>query len=111
MPILVALAAAGVYGAADFLGGFATRRNAAGTVVLLSQLFGALLLAVCYFTAPSPITAIDIRIGVFAGLAGAAAIVALYAALSVGRMGVASPVNAVVGASVPIVFGIAVGER
>ena len=111
MPILVALAAAGVYGAADFLGGFATRRNSAGTVVLLSQLFGALLLVACYAFAPTPITALDVRVGCFAGFAGAAAIVALYAALSVGRMGVVSPVNAVVGASVPILFGIGFGER
>jgi drug/metabolite transporter (DMT)-like permease len=111
MPILVALAAAGVYGAADFLGGFASRRNSAGTVVLLSQIFGALLLAGCFAFAPAPITSADLRFGCFAGIAGAAAIVALYAALAVGRMGVVSPVNAVVGASVPIFVGIGLGER
>ena len=111
MPVLFALAAAGVYGAADFLGGFASRRNAAGTVVLLSQLFGAFLLVACYAVAPSPVTGLDWQAGAFAGCAGAAAIVALYAALAVGRMGVVSPVNAVVGASVPIVFGFAFGDR
>ena len=111
MPILIALAAAGVYGAADFLGGFASRRNAAGTVVLVSQLFGALLLALCYGLAPTPITNEDWRIGACAGLAGAGAIVSLYAALAVGRMGVVSPLNAVVGASVPVVFGLVFGER
>jgi len=111
MPILVALAAAGIYGAADFLGGFSSRRNASGTVVLLSQLFGSLLLAVCYAVQPTGITAADLRFGFFAGIAGAAAIVALYAALAVGRMGVISPVNAVVGASVPILVGIGFGER
>ncbi len=111
VPIVIALAAAAVYGSADFLGGFASRRNAAGTVVLLSQLFGALLLAVCYAYVPTPIDAQDVRIGVLAGFAGAAAIVALYAALGVGRMGIVSPVNAVVGASVPVVFGLAFGER
>ncbi len=111
MPVLIALAAAGVYGSADFLGGFASRRNAAGTVVLLSQLCGAALLALCYFLAPTPITLDDWRIGACAGVAGAGAIVALYAALAVGRMGVVSPVNAVVGASVPVVFAIGFGER
>jgi drug/metabolite transporter (DMT)-like permease len=111
MPILVALAAAGVYGAADFLGGFASRRNTAGAVVLLSQIFGALLLAVCFAFEPSRITAADLRFGFFAGIAGAVAIVALYAALAIGRMGVISPINAVVGASVPIFVGIGFGER
>jgi len=111
MPILVALAAAGVYGAADFLGGFASRRNTAGAVVLLSQIFGALLLGVCFAFEPSRITAADLRFGFFAGIAGAVAIVALYAALAIGRMGVISPINAVVGASVPIFVGIGFGER
>jgi drug/metabolite transporter (DMT)-like permease len=111
MPILVALAAAGVYGAADFLGGFASRRNASGTVVLLSQVFGALLLALCFAIEPTRITPADLQFGCFAGVAGAAAIVALYAALAVGRMGIVSPVNAVVGASVPIFVGIGFGER
>jgi drug/metabolite transporter (DMT)-like permease len=111
MPILVALAAAGVYGASDFLGGFASKRNAAGTVVLLSQLCGAALLVVCYALQPLPITRADVLFGALGGVAGAIAIVMLYAALSVGRMGVISPVNAVVSASVPVLFGIGFGER
>ena len=38
MAILLALASAALYGAADFLGGFATKRTPAISVLVLSQL-------------------------------------------------------------------------
>ena len=49
--------------------------------------------------------------GVAAGIAGGVAIAALYAALAIGRMGVVSPITAVVGASVPVAVGLALGQR
>ena len=49
--------------------------------------------------------------GVAAGIAGGVAIACLYAALAVGRMGIVSPITAVVGASVPVAVGLALGQR
>jgi drug/metabolite transporter (DMT)-like permease len=111
--ILLALAAALTYGAADFYGGLASRRMPAAAVVVLSQLAGIVVLAVVWAAYPSAghVYASDVALGAAAGVAGGAAIAALYAALAVGRMGVVSPITAVVGASVPVLVGLGTGER
>ena len=54
----------------------------------------------------------DIAWGALCGLAGLGAIGMLYRGLAIGTMGVVSPVSAVLGASIPLVFGVAFhGER
>ena len=111
MYVLVALAAAFVYGAADFFGGIASRKTAATAVVVISQVAGFVVLALAWIALPGRFYAADIVWGVGAGLAGAFGIAALYAALAIGRMGVVSPVTAVVGASVPVAVGLALGQR
>ncbi|GAC1476254.1 MAG: DMT family transporter [Vulcanimicrobiaceae bacterium] len=111
MAVLLALVAATVYGAADFYGGIASRRNPAATVVVLSQFAGIVVLAIAWVVLPGKFYPSDVGFGIAAGFAGSIAIAALYAALAVGRMGVVSPITAVVGASVPVVFGFVTGER
>ncbi len=111
MSVVFALCAAGVYGAADFLGGIASRRTSAAAVVVLSQLAGAAVLAVALFALPGRLYPSDVAWGFFAGIAGGAGIAALYAALAIGRMGVVSPITAVIGASVPVAVGLGLGER
>jgi drug/metabolite transporter (DMT)-like permease len=111
MATLIALLAAGVYGAGDFLGGIASKRTAAAAVVVISQIAGlALYVAVLPFV-PSVFRASDLPWGILAGIGGAVGIGALYAALAIGRMGIVSPITAVVGASVPVAVGLALGER
>ncbi|MBD5605345.1 MAG: DMT family transporter [Candidatus Eremiobacteraeota bacterium] len=109
--VLVSLCAAAVYGGADFYGGLASKKTAATTVVILSQLAGVVVLALAWLVLPGRFYASDVGWGVAAGVAGGAAIACLYAALAVGRMGVVSPITAVIGASVPVVVGFAFGER
>jgi drug/metabolite transporter (DMT)-like permease len=113
MIIAFALAAALTYGAADFCGGIATRRNPAATVVVLSQVAGGVVLALAWraFPAGGHFYVEDTLWGLAAGVAGGIAIAALYGALAVGRMGVVSPITAVIGASVPVVAGFAFGDR
>ena len=111
MAIGLALAAAIVYGAADFFGGLASRRTAAAAVVVISQLAGFVVLGAAWLALPGTFYPGDIAYGIGAGIAGGTAIAALYAALAVGRMGVVSPITAVIGASVPVVFGLTIGER
>ncbi|MCU1667334.1 MAG: putative rane protein [Blastococcus sp.] len=109
--MLLALASAVVYGAADFCGGLATRRATAFAVVAASQAAGlvALLLLLPWLGGhPEPV---DLLWGAAAGLAGAAGLVVFYRALAEGVMSVVAPVTAVAAAAVPVLVGVALGER
>jgi uncharacterized membrane protein len=53
----------------------------------------------------------DALLGPAAGLAGALGLIAYFRALAIGPMGVDSPVAAVIGALVPIVVGLGIGEH
>jgi drug/metabolite transporter (DMT)-like permease len=109
--VLIALCAAAVYGAADFFGGIASRKTSAVAVVVISQLAGFVVLGFASIALPGHFYVSDIGWGIAAGISGGIAIAALYAALSVGRMGVVSPITAVIGAAVPVVVGFALGAR
>lgn len=111
MGIVLGLAAAVTYGAADFVGGLVSRRTNVLAVVLFSQLWGTglLLAAVPFFG--SAVTVPDFGWGIAAGLAGAAGIVFLYRGLAIGRMTVVAPTTAVEAAIIPVIFGLVGGER
>jgi uncharacterized membrane protein len=112
MPIALALAAAIVYGSSDFLGGLASRRTSTMSVVVWSQGFGLLVLCAVLTQFGGHAVAGDIAWGALCGVAGAAAIALLYRGLAIGTMGVVSPVSAVLGAAIPLVYGIVLhGER
>lgn len=99
------LASALAWGAGDFAGGLATRRQPVFVVVLLSQLLGLgllLVLALALREALPPLG--DLVWGTAAGAAGAIGVSALYAALAQGRMGIAAPITGVVAAIIPVGF-------
>jgi len=80
-------------------------------VVVVSQATGtALLLAVLPFV-PGHITHAALVYGLLAGACGGIGIALLYHALSIGKMGVVSPITAVLAASLPVFVGIARGDR
>ncbi|MGZ4507807.1 MAG: EamA family transporter [Blastococcus sp.] len=111
MAVLLALASAVVYGAADFCGGLATRRATAFAVVATSQAAGlAVLLLLLPWLGGSP-TPSDLLWGAAAGIAGAAGLVVFYRALAEGVMSVVAPVTAVSAAAVPVLVGLGLGER
>ena len=107
MAIALALAAAFVYGAADFLGGVASRRTSTISAVVWSQAVGLALLAGLLPLFGGYAGKSDIFWGALCGIAGAVAIVCLYRGLAIGTMGIVSPVSAVLGASVPVLYGLA----
>ncbi len=112
MAIILGLAAALTYGAADFLGGLATKRTKVLTVVLVSQLIGSLLLlAAIPFFLDVPVTPRALTWGALSGIAGSLGVALFYQGLSLGRMGAIAPITAVEAASVPVVFGLLSGER
>ena len=101
------LGCAVTWGAADFSGGFATKKTDVLTVLLVSQLFGAGLLICLAAVLGEPVPRIhSLALGAAAGLAGAFGIVALYRGLAAGCMGVVAPVSAVVTALLPIVAAL-----
>lgn len=111
MGIALALVAALAYGAADFLGGMASRRTPAVVVLVLSQAAGAAVLMAAFLLVPSRFYWEDVGWGVASGICGAVGIAALYAALASSRMGIVSPVTAVIAASIPVAFGLGTGGR
>ena len=112
MGVLFGLLAAATYGVADFVGGQVSRKVDVFAVVLLSQLIGALpLLLVIPFLADQAPTTTALAWGAAAGLGGGAGVLLLYGGLAIGRMSVVAPITGVVAASLPVVFGLAIGER
>ena len=100
------------YGAADFLGGLATKRSTMFSVVVFSQLSGLILVLISLpFLPPSSPTAIDFAWGAASGLAGGIGVALLYRGLAIGVMSVVAPVTAICAVIVPLVVGIILGER
>ena len=111
MNVALAIAAALCYGAADFCGGLASRRNSTLAVVVWSQAAGLLVLLPALAFVPGIARTGDLVWGLACGVAGAFAIALLYRGLAVGVMGVVSPITAVLAAAIPVVFGVVRGER
>lgn len=109
--ILLALGAAVGWGIADFLGGHASRQVAVLAVLCLSQALGFALAAIAALVAGlgEPVGA-DLLYAAGSGVALTLGLGALYRAMAVGAMAIASPIAAT-GTVIPIAFGLAAGER
>ena len=112
MTVALALAAAFGYGVADFLGGFATKRAPTLPVVVLSQITGIVVVVLIAVALPSahPRSA-DFAWGAAAGLVGGGGLALFYRALGRSKMTVIAPVTALTTTAVPVIFGLAAGER
>lgn len=111
MAVLLGLAVAAVYGAADFLGGLSAKRSPVTVVVVVSQICCLPLLAVLVALVGGNPTPRSLALGAAAGSVGAVGLWCLYRGLSVGRMSVVAPITAVGAATVPVAWGLAGGER
>jgi drug/metabolite transporter (DMT)-like permease len=112
MSSLFALASAALYGAADFMGGLASRSASTFSVVLLSQSAGLalLILTLPALPAASP-TRADLVWGGVAGVAGSVGVGLLYRALAIGTMAVVAPTTAVCAVLIPVAVALVLGER
>ncbi|WP_246336212.1 DMT family transporter [Flexivirga oryzae] len=112
MGALLALASSVVWGSADFGGGLFSKRLAPVRVVAASQVGSLLVMSVVFagqlLTSGGP-HGVTWLWGMGSGVANAAALTCLYAGLSVGTMGVVSPI-ASLGAVVPVVIGLLTGD-
>lgn len=112
MSLLLAALSALCYGAADFSGGFAARRSPLVPVLVTSQAAGALLALVFVLASGEALPAgRDLAWGAAAGVAGAAGLALLYRGIAGGLVAIVSPTAALVGAAIPVAFGILSGER
>lgn len=111
MAVFLGACVALCFGTGDFLGGFASRRTATLTILLVAQLCafaGSVVYALAFAGDP---TGQDLALGASAGALNVGALGLLYHGLATGRMSVVAPVTAVVAAVVPVAWGLATGER
>jgi drug/metabolite transporter (DMT)-like permease len=111
MVTVFALAAALLYGSADFLGGMATRHAHVLSVLLVSSTAGmAVTVGAALLAGGSP-QAAGIAWGACAGAAGGVGFMFFYAGLAAGPMSVVAPLSALVSTVLPIAVALAEGER
>jgi drug/metabolite transporter (DMT)-like permease len=110
--IVLALAAAVAVGTSAFLGGLTSRHAPPLHVSAVAQLV-ALLLAVplALLKAWERVTNADLLWSLASGIAAACALGLFYQAMARGLISVVVPVTAVVGAALPVGYGLITGER
>lgn len=111
MAALIGMLVAASYGSGDFLGGLASRHSRTLPVLAIAQLValvGALVVALLGGGDPGLRA---FALAAPAGLLNVGALGCLYRGLAIGRIGQVAPVAAVVGAVVPITWGLTTGER
>ncbi len=99
------------YGASDFCGGFAAKRTGMFAVAVTSQAAGLVLLLVVMPLLGGRFTQTALVYGLIGGACGGVGIMLLYHALSIGKMGVVSPITAVLAAALPVIVGMMRGDR
>ncbi|MEO8330091.1 MAG: DMT family transporter, partial [Candidatus Nanopelagicales bacterium] len=110
MAALLALASSVLWGTADFFGGVFTRRMQAILVVLVSQAIAlACIIPAAWWAGSFDDPSGFLGWGIAAGIVGPVALVCFYRALSIGTMGVVSPIAAT-GIVVPVAWGLVSGE-
>jgi drug/metabolite transporter (DMT)-like permease len=109
--ILLALGSSVAYGLTDFLGGMAARRAHIFLLGTITQPIGLLALLLVVPFIGGEINGDVVFWGVVSGLGGVLAYVTLFRALAIGPMSVASPISAIIAVVLPVIAGVAFGER
>ncbi|MDA8102671.1 MAG: DMT family transporter [Nitrospiraceae bacterium] len=107
---LLAVLSAVVWGSADFGGGMLAKRYVPYLTVLFSQTAALIAVAIAGLATFSLHFQGRLIWAVMAGVVGPLALSLYYRALSIGPMGIVGPVSAT-GGVVPVVVGVAMGER
>jgi drug/metabolite transporter (DMT)-like permease len=111
MVAIFALAAAVLYGTADFLGGAASRRTSALAALSVTAPVGLAVAIIAALAAGGPIRLAGFWWGIAGGAAGGVGFIAFYAGLAAGPMSVVAPVSALVSTILPVGVAVAQGER
>ena len=100
-----------VWGVGDFAGGKASQQAHPLPVTLLSKINCLPFLTVYLIVLYVPVLPASLPWGAAGGLCGVAGLVLFYGAMSQGAMTVVAPVAAVTSAVLPVITGLALGER
>ncbi len=111
MAILLALAAAVLYGTADFAGGIGSRQASALAFLAVSAPVGAVVMLAASLVAGGPVTAGSLGWGLAAGVASGAGVIVFFAGLAAGPVSVVAPLSALGAALLPVGVAVAEGER
>jgi uncharacterized membrane protein len=104
--VALGLTAALVYGASDFLGGYAARHQPSLAVTFVAFIAGMLASGLCLPLVASRWSIAALLYGAIAGLAAAGSIWLLYTALAIGPMSTLAPLIAVLAALLPVLYGL-----
>ncbi|HUE99494.1 MAG TPA: DMT family transporter [Anaerolineales bacterium] len=106
LSILYGIASAATWGAADFIGGLASKRTSPYRVLFLAEIAGMLPFTLLALLLREPLPpAGDMLLGAGSSLVGLTGLLFLYRALASGQMTIAAPVSALFAALIPVVFG------
>ena len=111
MALFLSLCAALAYGLSDFVGGLLTRRASVWAVAATSQAAATVLALGLLTTRPGEPDSTALLWGVLAGIGTGAGNVCIYRGLAAGRMAVVAPVSAIVTGALPVLVGLATGDR
>lgn len=111
LTVLVGVAAALIYGSADFLGGISSKRISPLRVTAIGAASGLIVLIAAEQLIGGRWSFEAVLYGGISGVTGAIAISLLYACLAIGPMSILSPLTALVSAFVPLMAGVIRGER
>lgn len=110
--VVLALCTSLLFGIGDFLGGIATRRDSAYAVTGTSHVLSIVLLGTVVLLLPAAApTRADLLWGAVSGFSGVIGVMALFAALAIGRMSIVAPVVAALSAALPALYDLAGGTR
>jgi drug/metabolite transporter (DMT)-like permease len=107
----LAILASAIFGTADFLGGYAARRISALTVTFASGAAGLISLGIASLFLRGTAAPADLAWGIAGGVSGGLGVALLYRAYAIGPMSVAAPVISMVALAMPVIVGVALGER
>ena len=111
MAAVLALLSAVLFGAGDFFGGTAARRTHVLVVVAVSHVIGLVMILAVAPVMADAVTGQDLVYGALAGLFGLLGIGCLYHCLGRGPMAIVAPTTAISNAVLPVLWGVAHGER
>ncbi len=106
MAAVLALSAALSFGISDVAGAVAARRVSALTVTLGMQLVGLVVLLPILVLAPGDLSWRALWVGGAAGVIGNLGLILYLRCMALGPIGVISPIAALLGAAVPVAWGV-----
>lgn len=106
LSVLYGILSAGTWGAADFIGGLASKRTSPYRVLFLAEIAGLVPFVVLALLLREPVPSMaDMLLGAGSSLIGLTGLLLLYRALADGQMTIAAPVSALFAAIIPVIFG------